>query len=306
MSSSPPKTFERRTRPGFTLVELLVVIGIIAVLIGILLPTLGRAREAANRTNCLSNLRQVFTYLKMYEIGNSGCSPLGCGGIALNASYFLTRGGSTVPSIPKTSIRYTGVGLLFPSGILKGGPKEGGVFYCPSFYGDPNHGFNSSSNPWPPSSPYYDGSAGGGRGCRMSYNQRPIGLVAQKVSGGAFLATKYQFDTSDPNFSPKQVLVGFPTAPASITVYQFPKLAKLKNAALFSDITAGENRVVVGHKKGINVLYNTGAAVWVDMSRSFNFAPNFDQTLKALIDRASFGTGSDPTLVQLWALLDRQ
>ena len=63
-------TFRPTARRAFTLVELLVVIGIIAVLIGILLPALRRARQAAQAAQCLSNLRQLDTALIAYTQEN--------------------------------------------------------------------------------------------------------------------------------------------------------------------------------------------------------------------------------------------
>lgn len=120
---------------AFTLVELLVVIGIIALLIAILLPSLSRAREAGRNAVCLSNLRQVHSALVLYAMDNDDHIPIGY----RQAKQF----NSMIYS--GTAGHYVLFGKLHDQGLT----FDGGVFFCPSEQ-RPNFQWDVDENPWPP------------------------------------------------------------------------------------------------------------------------------------------------------------
>lgn len=108
---------------AFTLVEILVVIGILAILIGILVPTVSRARENSRTTACLSNLHQLTTAAYNYAADHN--------------NYIIPVGNSQ-----KGGSSYWWCNIMvddkyIPAPLDPGtGPQTRGVFYCPSGYAD--------------------------------------------------------------------------------------------------------------------------------------------------------------------------
>src|SRR5687768_12970392 len=120
----------KRKREAFTLVELLVAIGIIAILIGILLPTLSRAREAARRVTCLSNVRQLVHATLLYAHENGQYLPEAASANTPLESPVCPRARFAPPWTPYAPDRYVlpSIGALLDK-YLK---NEGKHWRCPS------------------------------------------------------------------------------------------------------------------------------------------------------------------------------
>lgn len=81
------RSAKTNSQNAFTLIELLVVIAIIAILAGMLLPGLARAKETAKRISCVNNLRQLSLALTLYEDDNRGMFPVRTGGETNNPRW---------------------------------------------------------------------------------------------------------------------------------------------------------------------------------------------------------------------------
>jgi len=112
---------DRATIRAFTLIELLTVIGIIAVLVAILFPVFGRVREQARQTACMSNMEELYVKISLYAQDYDAYPPLLLG-LPENPDGSIWQPGGSAP-VMATNIRR---GYLYPSYV-----QDISVFHCP-------------------------------------------------------------------------------------------------------------------------------------------------------------------------------
>jgi prepilin-type N-terminal cleavage/methylation domain-containing protein len=271
-------TESHRRCDAFTLVELLVVIGIIAVLISLLLPALNNAREHARRAQCQSNLRQQGVYLQMYLNQFKGCMPVGVWQERADLGYVLWQ---------NTNLFCVGMGLIPASGIVSPDPVntkdagDGRIFYCPT-QTNAGTGYNDQGNDWF-GQPFAT--------TRMSYTQRP----------------EWWYETGQP-FVSKQwnMALTIGAYKSTPSVPWFPKVNDYKNKALVMDlfVIPEHEAWYAGHKTGLNVLNSNWSVQFVQFDK---LQPMVNQ-LKTLALQNGVGAWNSaqyrPPWFALWQKLD--
>jgi prepilin-type N-terminal cleavage/methylation domain-containing protein len=248
-----------RTKFGFTLIELLVVIAIIAILIALLLPAVQQAREAARRTQCRNNLKQIGLALHNYNDNFNTLPPLAFGDGGVTGAVRPTWAWSTMilPYADQAPL-YNQLNPGSNSNTLVSGPNSLfyvantaslrpllqsvlPVFLCPS---DPGQSLN---------------------------NNRPFTTLVTGTNPFLVAKSNYPACRGSDSGSDNSAITGvFPAsgAASSATVIGYPK------GTLFRDITDGmSNTILVGERGSVPLpaAAPTDKAGWASVWSGFSF-----------------------------------
>jgi prepilin-type N-terminal cleavage/methylation domain-containing protein len=149
---------QRRSRTGFTLVELLVVIAIIGILVALLLPAIQAAREAARRSQCSNNMKQLGVAMHNYHDTHRAFPALGTRGIGADMGWWYAWTIPILPFVEQAPLHEEIMARARPSGGGLPTPWDTGNnawnnsnwkvdipgFICPSDFPPPNRGESPS------------------------------------------------------------------------------------------------------------------------------------------------------------------
>jgi prepilin-type N-terminal cleavage/methylation domain-containing protein/prepilin-type processing-associated H-X9-DG protein len=288
----------KRTVPGFTLIELLVVIAIIAILAAILFPVFAQAREAARKTSCLSNMKQLGLGLYMYTQDYDETWP--------RNDDCVNGGTKAVDGAPATAIGCNG-----PYGDRVNHykwwywtypyVKNTDILFCPSRTRDPQS--------WTEDAEVDDAGYGlnlSVTGSLNTYNSHTqAGAFRNSFTGGGLAGLNVPADTLL-LLETKLPVVGAYNYPWNSTVEtSYPLATREYWRQILKPDGTNVDRKAAPHMDGFNIAYCDGHAKWMKVDAFLRKCPSAAEYGGVMVpgyEAASANPGVQPTWTQPWPL----